>query len=249
MTQASIALVVPCFDEESRLDRAAFVALLDDMPALGLVFVDDGSRDQTLAILHALARERPGRIEVVALTKNQGKAEAVRRGLLHALASPVAIAGFIDADLSTPPAEILRLTELARGGLHDVVMGSRVQLLGRSINRKSARHYLGRIFATCASLSLGLPVYDTQCGAKLFRRTEALAAALAEPFSSRWAFDVELLARLIRPRSGVPAIPVASIWEEPLLTWTDVPGSKMRLATALWTGLELVRIGWKLRRR
>ena len=128
-------------------------------------------------------------------------------------------------------------------------MGSRVQLLGRAINRKSARHYLGRIFATCASLSLGLPVYDTQCGAKLFRRTQALAEALREPFSSRWAFDVELLARLIRPCAGILAIPVARIWEEPLLTWTDVPGSKMRLAAALWTALELARIGWKLRRR
>jgi dolichyl-phosphate beta-glucosyltransferase len=248
MTQASVALVVPCFEEAARLDRSAFVALVDNIPGLDLLFVDDGSRDQTLAILHALAHERPGRIEVIALSKNQGKAEAVRQGVLRALASPVGVVGFIDADLSTPPAEIQRLTHLARGGPHDIVMGSRVQLLGRSIHRRSTRHYLGRIFATCASLSLGLPVYDTQCGAKFFRRTEALAQALSEPFASRWAFDVELLARLIHPRSQTVAIPVARVWEEPLLTWTDVPGSKMRLVEALWTGLELARIGWKLRR-
>ena len=79
ISQASVALVVPCFDEEARLDRSAFLALVDDAPCLNLVFVDDGSRDQTLAILHAMARERPDHIEVVALPKNRGKAEAVRR--------------------------------------------------------------------------------------------------------------------------------------------------------------------------
>jgi hypothetical protein len=126
-------------------------------------------------------------------------------------------------------------------------MGSRVQLLGRAIERKHVRHYLGRVFATCASLSLGLPVYDTQCGAKLFRHTEALARALEQPFTSRWVFDVELLARLVRPGPGIAGITEDRIREEPLLSWTDVPGSKLRPAAALRSGLELLRIGVKLR--
>ena len=112
--QASVALVVPCFEEAARLDRSAFIALVDKVPGLDLLFVDDGSRDRTLAILHAMAHERPVRIEVVALSKNQGKAEAVRQGLLRALARPVSAVGFIgfiDADLSTPPAEIQRLAQ------------------------------------------------------------------------------------------------------------------------------------------
>ena len=79
-----------------------------------------------------------------------------------------------------------------------VVIGSRVGLLGHDIDRSLRRHYLGRIFATVSSAVLDLPVYDTQCGAKAFRVTPALRAALADPFTSRWAFDVELLGRLRR---------------------------------------------------
>ena len=53
----------------------------------------------------------------------------------------------------------------------------------------------GRVFATFASLVLGLPVYDTQCGAKLVH-APIVPQLFGEPFSSRWIFDVEVLARL-----------------------------------------------------
>jgi dolichyl-phosphate beta-glucosyltransferase len=249
MTTAHVAWVVPCFDEAARIDVQAFVALADESTPASLVFVDDGSRDRTLAILRDVAQQRPAQVEVIALPTNQGKAEAVRRGLLHGLARGAGIVGYVDADLSTPPRELHRLAALARAGDCDILMGSRVQLLGRTIERSHRRHYLGRVFATCASLSLGLPVYDTQCGAKLLRRTEALSAALDLPFTSRWVFDVELLARLIRPRPGIAAIALKRIREEPLLSWTDVPGSKLRPAAALRSGLDLLRLGLRLRRR
>jgi glycosyltransferase involved in cell wall biosynthesis len=243
-----IAWVVPCFDEAARIDVPAFLALVDESAPASLIFVDDGSRDQTLALLRRIAGQRPALVEVMALPTNQGKAEAVRQGLLRALARGAGMVGYIDADLATPPKELYRLAALARTGACDIVMGSRVQLLGHAIARRHGRHYLGRVFATCASLSLGLSVYDTQCGAKLFRHTPALAAALAAPFTSRWVFDVELLARLVRPRPGIPAIAIERIREEPLLWWTDIPGSKLRPAAILRCGLDLLRLGLKLRR-
>ena len=75
-------------------------------------------------------------------------------------------------------------------------------MMGTDIRRSAVRHYTGRLFATAGSLVLGVPVYDTQCGAKAFRVTDALRAALAEPFVSRWAFDVEVLGRLLRSTDG-----------------------------------------------
>ena len=91
-------------------------------------------------------------------------------------------------------------------GTTDVILASRVSLLGRRIVRSTRRHYLGRIFATLASRILRVAVYDTQCGAKLFRCAPALAAALRDPFLSRWVFDVELLGRLLTGAPDAPAI-------------------------------------------
>lgn len=243
-----VAWVVPCFNEAARIDVSAFVALVDESAPASLILVDDGSHDQTLAVLRAIAEQRPGQVDVMALPTNQGKAEAVRQGLLRALARGTEIAGYVDADLATPVNELCRLAALARSGSFDILMGSRVQLLGHAIERRYGRHYLGRVFATFASLSLGLPVYDTQCGAKLFRHTPAFASSLKEPFTSRWVFDVELLARLVRPPFGTAPIALGRIREEPLMSWTDIPGSKLRPAAVLRSGLDLLRLGLKLRR-
>jgi glycosyltransferase involved in cell wall biosynthesis len=248
MSESAVAWVVPCFNEAKRLDQAAFVALLHDSSPASLVLVDDGSGDETLAVLRVLAQRAGLSTEIVALPKNRGKAEAVRQGLRRALDGHAEIVGYIDADLSTPPRELARLATLIRNGHYDLLMGSRVQLLGCTIERSHLRHYLGRVFATAASLSLRLPVYDTQCGAKLFRRTPALIAALAQPFTSRWAFDVELIARLLHPPAGLVPIAIEHIREEPLLAWADVPGSKLKATAALRSGIDLLRLGSRFRR-
>ncbi|MGC2162825.1 MAG: hypothetical protein WA634_13000, partial [Silvibacterium sp.] len=77
------------------------------------------------------------------------------------------------------------------------------------------------------SLLLRIPVYDTQCGAKLFRITPELSQVLAGPFHSRWIFDVELLARFLAlHKNNVPQME-KQIYEYPLPVWTDVAGSKV----------------------
>jgi glycosyltransferase involved in cell wall biosynthesis len=244
-------LVIPCFNEEQRLDREAFESLLSD-PTLDLVFVDDGSTDGTPELLRGLADAHPGRIEWLGLPHNSGKAEAVRSGLLHALAKrpePPALVGYADADLATPPVELRRLFAVLRSSDAAVLLGSRVALLGREVHRKPLRHYLGRIFATAASLALQTNVYDTQCGAKVFRASPALAAALAEPFSSRWAFDVELLGRLLTGSGDAAPVPAGDFLEEPLRQWRDVGGSKLRPHHMLAAVTDLARIGQELARR
>lgn len=241
-------VVVPCFDEEDRLDRSAILRIASGA-GLRLVLVDDGSTDGTLAVLRELEAASDA-IEVLALDRNRGKAEAVRHGLLHAVGAGAGVVAYYDADLSTPPQELVRLLELleSRPGT-DVVLASRVKLLGRSIERHAHRHYLGRVFATFASLTLSLPVYDTQCGAKALRVTPALRAALAEPFRSRWAFDVELLGRLLYPRGPTPATARDAVVEMPLRTWHDVGGSKLGPRAMIRAAFDLALVARDLRRR
>ena len=239
-----LCLVVPCFNEERRLDTPAFERFMDAHPGVSFCLVDDGSGDRTRQILDGMARARPDSVRVLALATNGGKAEAVRRGMLEAHAwKPFDFIGYWDADLSTPLSELPALVAAAAAvpGCQ-LVLGSRVRRLGATIERLAWRHYLGRVFATAASLILGLAVYDTQCGAKLVRAD--LAPALFEaPFVSRWAFDVELIARL-RRLSGGPALLAATV-EVPLGEWRHRSGSKLTPGAITRVPLEL----WRIARR
>jgi hypothetical protein len=168
--------------------------------------------------------------------------------MLAALATDATLVGYLDADLATPPPEMMRLVRTILESDVSVVLAARVALLGRRIVRKPSRHYLGRVFATFASMLLGLPVYDTQCGAKVFRRTPALQAALAKPFSARWAFDVELIGRLLAGTREAPGLPPDAFLEVPLQSWCDVGGSTLKAISFPRLGFELVRIALALRR-
>ena len=139
-------------------------------PDVGLLFVDDGSKDATASVLGELVRQVPDRIRAIRLAANQGKAGAVRAGVLVALTGGPTFVGYWDADLATPLSAVSRFVGALDGRPELVaVIGARVKLLGTVIDRSAVRHYLGRVFATAASVVLRLAVYDTQCGAKLFR--------------------------------------------------------------------------------
>ncbi|HEX4770692.1 MAG TPA: glycosyltransferase [Bryobacteraceae bacterium] len=230
----SLCLVVPCYNEAQRLKTDVFRNWLQQEHQTDIetriIFVDDGSRDATLAVLDQLRKGLEPCVSVLSLPQNRGKAEAVRAGLMTALDefSPEFI-GYWDADLATPLAAVdnfLRLLD-SRPDI-EMIFGSRVKLLGRDVVRKPARHYLGRVFATVVSNILELPIYDTQCGAKIFRVTGTTRHIFGAPFLSKWVFDVEILARYIQVLGGDPTHLERLIYEYPLETWMDVGGSKVR---------------------
>ena len=133
--------------------------------------------------------------------------------------------GFWDADLATPLSEIPRFVHIAADHDYKVVTGLRLLRLGAGVRRKKLRHYLGRCFATAASVMLGLPVYDTQCGAKLYR-TEVVTTLFSEKFITRWLFDVEILARYIVAYGRTAA--TNEIYEHPVFAWEDIAGSRLK---------------------
>lgn len=217
-----VTLVVPCFDEARRLDVDAWARGVAELPGLRLLFVDDGSTDGTAELLAGH--------DVVRLPENRGKGEAVRAGLRAAVAGGAEVVGYWDADLATPLAELPDLVDRLRAPRR-VVMGARLAMAGHHVERSLLRHYAGRVFATAAAARLGLDFYDTQCGAKVLDASDGLGDLLDAPFHSRWAFDVELLARVL-DRWGPDAVE-----EVPLRRWHHRAGSKVRpwdLPRGLW---------------
>ncbi len=240
-------VIVPCYNEADRLDPESIRALAEG-DRLQVLLINDGSVDDTWDVIREIARDVGEGVEIMGLMSNVGKAEAVRRGLNRAVANGARIVGYMDADFSTPAAEMHRLLDILKEDEHvAVLLGSRWQRLGANIVRSNLRHYSGRAFATLASNILKMQVYDTQCGAKLFRVTENLKAALSQPFLSRWAFDVELIGRL-REGVGTDGYALDEFIEVPLDTWIDIKGSKVRLLDTFKVAIEMILIHRYLKR-
>lgn len=237
-------MVVPCYNEGARLQGGSFLEFAHSHPQIQFLFVNDGSRDDTLAMLNALCAECPDQMRVLDVQPNGGKAEAVRKGMLKALESAQATyVGFWDADLATPLASIPEFVALLEANSRlQMIFGARIRLLGRHVRRRAIRHYLGRCFASAVSIALRLPIYDTQCGAKLFRTSAELKQVLRDPFLSRWIFDVEILARSIALHGGDVGYLCDSIYELPLMRWEDVAGSKVHPTDFLKASFDILRI-------
>lgn len=222
----------------------AFVHYLRSTGSTRFLFVDDGSTDSTPQLLGDICDRSGGRAAILRCARNGGKAEAVRVGLIETLRQgDTRYAGYWDADLATPLDAAERFAcVLDEQPDIEMVFGSRVKLLGRHVERNAIRHYLGRVFATAASLALAMPIYDTQCGAKLFRTGPALQAIVARPFLSKWVFDVEVIARYHKLYLRESKVLEHAIYEYPLEFWHDVAGSKVRPADFAHAFIDLLRI-------
>ena len=235
-------IVIPCYNEALRLDFGVFESFIKASNSINFLFVNDGSVDNTLELLQQFKSKQAQRISVLDMSKNVGKAEAVRKGILEASKNKsYEFVGFWDADLSTPLTEIVNFLSLVIDPKKNIAMGSRMKRLGATVERKASRHLFGRVFSTFSSIILKLPVYDTQCGAKLFRAD--LCVLFEEKFITKWLFDVELLARY-RNKFGVEGA-LKDIIEVPVGSWIEKGGSKLKLTHMIKVPIELLSIYFK----
>jgi len=253
MVENKLTLIIPCYNEEKRLPFAQFEQFAATRPDVRFIFVDDGSKDTTRALLDTFCKRMgeifPGSARYLALPENMGKSGAVRAGMLNYLenSNENETVGFLDADLATPPGETLRMLDiLDKHQRFRCVIGSRLPLLGSRIERNFARQFISRVITLTIRCYLGFPVRDTQCGAKIFRRCE-VGAVFAEPFVSRWLFDVEIFMRLKKLHAGIN--PAEYICELPLIEWRDIKGTNLRFYHGGKIFLELVRIARAYRRK
>lgn len=237
-----ISIIIPCYNEEERLNLDAFKAYSKNNDFIDFLFVNDGSSDNTATILQELSTTSAN-FSFLDLKENQGKAGAIREGVLSLQKNnEYLFIGYFDADLATPLFEINNFIEqIDKRKDMLFIMGTRFARMGAQINRKASRHYIGRIFATLVSWILKIPVYDTQCGAKLIHKS-IVFRLFQEPLSTKWLFDVELLARLEKLLGFKQAKQV--ILEVPLQQWDEIAGSKLKPTDFLQAPLELIKI-WR----
>ena len=219
----TLALVVPCHNEAKRLDMDAFIRATERWPWISFCLVDDGSTDSTSEILAHMSNLSPS-FHAIYIPENVGKAEAVKRGVEHVCSySGADCVGFWDADLAAPLAEIPSfMRAFEEHSTLKAAIGSRWPHLGADIQRSCMRGFASSVAKAIIRRTLGVPVWDTQCGAKIFT-CEVAREIFRDPFRTRWLFDVELLARLGRGSLR------RDVREIPLATWFDVPGSKVGL--------------------
>ena len=212
-------MVIPAYNEGRRLPDylpSLCRALAGTSCPLRITVVDDGSRKDDSHRMQECVRQCGSLVRFHRIAANLGKGAAVYAG--WDLNGDSEWLGFLDADGSIPPHEVLRLLGfLGQVDAPDAFFCSRCKILGRTVQRSWRRHVGGRVFATLVSVATGIPVYDSQCGFKLLRRRcyEAVRGRLRE---KRFAFDVELLVALRQSRARVIEVPI---------DWCDVPGSKL----------------------
>jgi len=209
-----ISVVVPCFNEQERI-LPTIGAIMACFCTLGrpweLIISDDGSTDQTVAIIEELGFAN---INLLKAPCNQGKGSAVRAGIIAARGDFIL---FADADNSTPIEQIHQLLPLLETGAYDLAIGSRATIAAHTQHRSLVRRTMSATLRAIVHYGLQLDIYDSQCGFKLFHRTVAKHLAQVQTINS-FAFDLELL--VIADIFGYQTIEIP-------VDWVDIAGSKV----------------------
>jgi dolichyl-phosphate beta-glucosyltransferase len=186
-------LVVPTYNESHRFDLygpdlGRFIAA--QPPGSELVFVDDGSTDDTVDRIQGFIAQHATLPVRLIRRPHRGKGAAVSAGLFAAEGD---IAAFCDLDLATPLAELTRIIDAARKA-PILAIGSRGAVTSRLLRRqRRSRELLGRAYNRAVQLLLVPGIVDTQCGAKA-ASTAVWHKVLPLCREEGFAWDVEAVA-------------------------------------------------------
>ncbi len=235
-----VGVVIPCYNEEERLSSEAFRDFAYKNLGYHLCFVNDGSTDKTLEVLHKLREGNPSNISVYDCEKNGGKAEAVRQGVLHlSQDEQLDYIGYLDADLSTDFRDFDDLVQTLETSEFKIVSGSRISRMGADITKESARKIISITINLIIQKILGMPFKDTQCGAKIMDK-EIACTMFNKKFITKWLFDVEIFMRM-RTHYGKNEAK-KMICEQPLKRWIHADGSKLSMKDSVKIVGQLAQI-------
>ncbi len=227
-----LSIVIPAYNEEVRI-VPTIGAIASHVAGMGfpweLIIADDGSRDQTVALVKDLGFAN---LRLLCAETNGGKGSAVRRGILAARGRYIL---FDDADNSTPIEELDKLLPALEQQGYDIAVGSRAAGGAEEAHRTLLRRTLSGGLRLMVHHLFRIGVRDTQCGFKLFTRAAAHRLYAAQTIDG-FSFDLEILYLAARLGYRVAEVPV---------TWIDAPGSKVDTTREVQRFLrDLLRIKW-----
>jgi dolichol-phosphate mannosyltransferase len=202
----NVLIVTPTYNERDNLPLLAAGVLKYD--GVRLLVVDDGSPDGTGAVADALAREYPGRVEVMHRTGLRGLGRSYIDGLLHAINEGSAeFVCQMDCDLSHDPTYLPSLVDAAAS--HDLVIGSRYMNGGVSVVNWPVHRILLSAFGNrYIRMVTKLAASDCTSGYRCWRREALARIPIKTMVSDGYAFLVEMLFEAKRRNLRIGEVPI-----------------------------------------
>jgi dolichyl-phosphate beta-glucosyltransferase len=235
MKQQSLSIIIPVYNEQSRL-AGCFSSLLKWIPNTSvslreIVFINDGSTDSTVRILQRniskLRKALNTNVRIISYDTNRGKGYAVKTGVLEASGEYILV---MDADMSTHPQEMNKFIPHMQRGV-DVIVGTRKNGHSTVVTHQPLyRELLGRFFTQLTHAIVKSAVTDYTCGFKAFSK-KAAYDIFSRVTVNAWSYDVESL--FIATKFGYSMIEVPVVWSDKkgskVQLWRDAPTSLIEL--------------------
>lgn len=241
----TVSFIIPVYNEQNRIHKTMealnTLTLSKELTLTEVIFVDDGSTDDTLFLVKRAKttilkrfkkRYKNTKITILSYRKNRGKGFAIKQGMIHTTAD---YALFFDADMSTPLSQIEKFVPFMKNDIA-VIIGTRKN--GKStviLHQPLIREMMGRMFTKIARYILQVETSDFTCGFKAFSKV-----AREQIFSlsqiKRWGYDGEIMYLAKKYHFS---------WQEKAVIWSNDPNTKVKMAqAAIQTLIELMLIYW-----
>jgi len=229
-----LSVIVPCYNEENRFQKGLlhYLSYLKKQKYLWeLIFVNDGSKDQTLNLMKS-SQKKEKKVRVITYKTNHGKGYAIIQGVKAAKGEIIL---FTDIDHSVTVSTIESFFKYFDQGFKVVIGSRRVKDAKILVHQYPLREFLGRGFTFLVRLFIDWQIKDATCGFKAFEKN--VAKKLFEKITIYdWAFDAEVIFLCKKLKIKFVQAPVE---------WGDVRGTKVSLKKDVLRSLiGLIRIRW-----
>ncbi len=230
----NLSIILPVYNEEFRLKKTlpALAKFLKDSKKnnIELIFVSDGSSDQTNIIISNFINTKKSKAKLIKYKKNIGKGYAVKKGILEAKNQWILIC---DVDLSVHPNQFNKwFNKKMINSDQYAYYGSR-RHKDSKIEASFARIILGFFFRSIIKILFEINLSDTQCGFKVFHQNYA-KKIFKQMSSNRFSFDIELTILLKKENIKIKELPI---------NWVHKHGSKLNIyKDVLKMFIDLIKI-------